>query len=99
MKTKFVQDKAVWVQTQWTNLWSRMSVHQLREPLDNSHTNSSLSAEVSEAVALYFQGDIEQSLLIGEEVEIREDSEGSDINTEAAVDQSDETEDNFCCNF
>jgi len=57
------------------------------------------ASEVSEVVALYFQGDIEQSLLIGEEVEIREDSEGSDINTEAAVDQSDEAEDNFCCNF
>ena len=54
------------------------------------------ASEVSEAVALYFQGDIEQSLLIGEEVEIREDSEGSDINTESSSEsESDETDDHF----
>jgi len=54
------------------------------------------ASEVSEAATLYFQGDIEQSLLIGEEVEIREDSEGSDINTESSSEsESDETDDHI----
>ena len=54
------------------------------------------ASEASEVVALYFQGDIEQSLLIGEEVEIREDSEGSDINTESSSEsESDETDDHI----
>ena len=41
-----------------------------------------LTTDVPAAAVLYFQGDMEQSLLIGEEVEIREESEGSDIDTE-----------------
>jgi len=88
-----MQDKAMWVQTQWTNLWSRMSVHQLRELLDNSHTNSSLRGIRSLHTLLPGRY---QSLLIGEEVEIRKDSEGSDINTESSSgSESNETDDHF----
>ena len=50
---------------------------------DNIYTTvtQTLTTDVPAAAVLNFQGDMEQSLLIGEGVEIKEESEGSNIDT------------------
>ena len=63
-------------------MWSRMPMfklqmsihkHQVYPPETSSHT-------------LYFKNEMEQSLLIGEEVELKNDSESSDTDTDSDTD-------------
>jgi len=82
MQTKFMQVQAMWVQTQWKN----PGCHCINcENLLTTVTQTPAS-DVSNAVAVYFQGNIVQSLLVGEEFEEKTQKEVTSI-LKAAVDQ------------